>query len=92
VKSALPWSAALLTGQRAGRPAAPSRSARIDVTTHREEPVVAKEARVKEEIVVRKEADQRTETVRDTVRQSEVKVVDNQADKPAVPSGPTRKP
>jgi len=46
----------------------------IDVTTHREEPVLAKEARVKEEIVVRKEADQRTETVQDTVRRSEVEV------------------
>jgi uncharacterized protein (TIGR02271 family) len=34
----------------------------IDVTTHREEAVVDKEARVKEEIVVRKEADEHTET------------------------------
>jgi uncharacterized protein (TIGR02271 family) len=49
----------------------------VDVTTHREEPVVAKEARVKEEIHVRKEGDQRTETVRDTVRHSEVEVEDD---------------
>src|SRR5213078_1501205 len=49
----------------------------IDVTTHREEPVISKEARVKEEVVVRNEADQRTETVRDTVRRTEVEVEDD---------------
>jgi uncharacterized protein (TIGR02271 family) len=58
----------------------------IDVTTHREEPVVSKEARVKEEIVVRKEADQRTETVRDTVRRSEVEVEGERGKTPATPS------
>jgi stress response protein YsnF len=36
--------------------------------------VVSKEARVTEEVVVRKEAEQRTETVSDTVRQTEVEV------------------
>jgi hypothetical protein len=46
----------------------------IDVTTHREEPVIAK-ARVKEEIV-RNEADQRTETLHDTVRDTKVEVED----------------
>src|SRR5918997_405858 len=51
----------------------------IDVTTHREEPVVDKEARIKEEIVVRKEADQHTETVRDTVRHTEVEIEDDRA-------------
>jgi len=50
---------------------------KIDVTTHREEPVISKEARLKEEVVVRKEADQRTETVRDTVRRTEVEVEDD---------------
>jgi uncharacterized protein (TIGR02271 family) len=64
----------------------------VDVTTHREEPVVAKEARVKDEIVVRKEADERTETVRDNVRRSEVEVEDDRADETAVPSGTTSKP
>jgi uncharacterized protein (TIGR02271 family) len=58
----------------------------IDVTTHREEAVIEKEARVKEEIVVRKEADQRSETVRDTVRQTEVEVEDDRA-KTSVPAG-----
>jgi uncharacterized protein (TIGR02271 family) len=51
----------------------------IDVTTRREEAVVDKEARIKEEIVVRKEADQHTETVRDTVRHTEVEVEDDRA-------------
>jgi uncharacterized protein (TIGR02271 family) len=51
----------------------------VDVTTHREEPVIAKEARVKEEIVVRKEAEQRSETVRDTVRHTQVDVEDDRA-------------
>ena len=51
----------------------------VDVTTNREEPVIAKEARIKEEIRVRKEADQRTETVRDSVRHTEVEVEDDGA-------------
>lgn len=60
----------------------------IDVTTHREEPVIAKEARVKEEVVVRNQADQRTETVHDTVRRTEVEVDDDRATAttPASPS------
>jgi uncharacterized protein (TIGR02271 family) len=64
----------------------------IDVTTHREEPVIAKEARVKEELVVRKEAGERRETVRDTVRRSEVDLEDDRAEKSAIPSGTTPKP
>lgn len=64
----------------------------IDVTTHREEPVVSKEARVKEEVVVRKEADQRTETVRDTARRTEVKVEDDRAKTTTpAPGGPAPK-
>ncbi len=38
--------------------------------------MVAKEARVVEEVVVRREAGERTETVRDTVRRTEVEVDD----------------
>jgi stress response protein YsnF len=38
--------------------------------------VVSKEARVKEELVVRKDVDERTETVSDTVRRTEVDVED----------------
>ncbi len=46
----------------------------IEVTEHREEPVIHKEARVKEEIKLNKTTDQHTETVRDTVRSTEVDV------------------
>jgi len=60
----------------------------VDVTTHSEEPVITKDARVKEEVVVRKEADQRTETVRDNVRRTEVEVEDDRAtaNNPAAPN------
>ena len=63
----------------------------VDVTTHREEPVVVKDARVKEEIRVRKEAEQRTETVRDTVRHTEVEVEDDRA-KASAPASPSATP
>jgi uncharacterized protein (TIGR02271 family) len=46
----------------------------IEVTATGEEAVVQKDARVVEEVVVRKEAEDRTETVRDTVRKTEVEV------------------
>jgi uncharacterized protein (TIGR02271 family) len=46
----------------------------IEVTEMREEAVVQKEARVVEEIAVSKDVEQRTETVRDTVRRTEVDV------------------
>jgi len=39
-------------------------------------PVISKEARVVEEVRVGKEASNRTETVRDTVRETDVKVHD----------------
>ena len=41
---------------------------------HREEPVVQKSAKVVEEVVVSKEARDRTETIRDTVRRKDVDV------------------
>jgi uncharacterized protein (TIGR02271 family) len=46
----------------------------IEVMETSEIPVVAKEARIVEEVVVGKEATQRTETVRDTVRRTDVEV------------------
>jgi uncharacterized protein (TIGR02271 family) len=46
----------------------------IEVEEYAEEPVVAKEARVVEEVRVAKEAAERTETIRDTVRHTEVNV------------------
>jgi uncharacterized protein (TIGR02271 family) len=48
----------------------------IESEERAEEAVVAKEARVKEEIVVKKDVDQRTETVSDKVRRTEVEVED----------------
>lgn len=53
----------------------------IEAEEVNEEAVVAKEARVKEELVVKKDVDQRTETVRDTVRHTEVDIDDSR--KPA---------
>jgi stress response protein YsnF len=49
----------------------------VEVRETAEEPVVAKTARVAEEVVVGREATERTETVRDTVRREEVEVTDN---------------
>lgn len=46
----------------------------VEVPETAEEAVVAKAARVVEEVAVSKEAQQRTETVRDTVRKSDVEV------------------
>jgi uncharacterized protein (TIGR02271 family) len=48
----------------------------IEVEERDEEAVVSKEARVVEEVVVRKDVEQRTETVSDTVRRTEVDVED----------------
>jgi uncharacterized protein (TIGR02271 family) len=48
----------------------------IEAVEKSEVPVVAKEARVTEELVVKKHADERTETVRDTVRKTEVEIED----------------
>ena len=44
------------------------------MTETSEEAVVSKQARVVEEVVVRKDAQERTETVRDTVRRTDVEV------------------
>jgi uncharacterized protein (TIGR02271 family) len=46
----------------------------IEVTETDEEAVVGKTARVKEEVVVQKEATDRVETVRDTVRRQDVEI------------------
>jgi uncharacterized protein (TIGR02271 family) len=48
----------------------------IEATEKAEQAVVSKQARVKEELVVKKGVDQRTETVSDTVRRTEVKIDD----------------
>jgi uncharacterized protein (TIGR02271 family) len=46
----------------------------IEVTEHSEEAVIGKETRITEELVIRKDAGHRTETVQDTVRHTEVEV------------------
>jgi hypothetical protein len=51
----------------------------IDITETVEEPVVAKQARVVEEVVVHKEATDHVETIRDTVRRTDVEVEQEQA-------------
>jgi stress response protein YsnF len=48
----------------------------IEMEERAEEAVVAKEARVKEELVVRKDVEERTQTVSDTVRETKVEVED----------------
>ena len=55
-------------------PADAFRERTIEMTETAEEAVVAKDARVVEEVVVRKTADDRTETINDTVRRTEVEV------------------
>lgn len=65
--------------QKVDRPATntdlrPGQEKVIEVKEFSEEPVVSKETRVVEEVRVNKEATQRTETVRDKVRRTEVDV------------------
>ena len=52
----------------------------IEAVERGEEAVVSKTARVTEEIGIRKDVDSRTETVRDTVRKTEVEVDDDRTD------------
>jgi stress response protein YsnF len=60
----------------------------IEVIERHEEPVVEKQVRKVEEVVVHKEATERTETVRDTVRETRVDV-ENEAGAPAENLGST---
>ena len=53
----------------------------IEATETSEEAVVSKEARVTEEISLGKTVDTRTETIRDTVRHTEVEVEDDRLDR-----------
>ncbi|SDB73067.1 YsnF/AvaK domain-containing protein [Belnapia rosea] len=52
----------------------------IEATETAEEAVISKEARVTGEVVIRKEATERTETVQDTVRRTEVDIDDTTTD------------
>jgi stress response protein YsnF len=67
----------------------------IELTETAEVPVVAKQARVVEEVVIDKDVEQRTETVRDTVRRTDVQVEELDADDTVdatttTPSGATK--
>ena len=67
----------------------------IEATETSEEAVIGKEARVREEIVVRKEAGERTQTVSDTVRRTEVEIDDQRTrteNRTAGTVPPTRNP
>ena len=59
-----------------GNEAAFGQTADVVITTTEEVPVVSKEARVVEEVVVGKTETERTETVRDTVRRTDVEIDD----------------
>ena len=61
----------------------------VEVDERDEEAVVSKEARVKEELVVRKDVEQRTEPVSDTVRRTEVDVEDQRGSRVQHPANST---
>jgi uncharacterized protein (TIGR02271 family) len=61
----------------------------IEATESAEEAVVSKEARVTEEVVVRKQVEEHTETVSDTVRRTEVEV-DDERGRTAAPERPDK--
>lgn len=63
----------------------------IEVTERREEPVVQKQARIVEEVIVGKEVEEHTETIRDTVRRTDVEV-ENASTRTGSMSGMTYRP
>jgi len=63
------------------------REGQVEIVEHAEVPVVSKEARVVEEVSLHKEQGERTETVRDTVRGTEVEVEEIE---PSTSRTPTR--
>ena len=69
-----PVEGSMRSGAASGDELFRERTVELDETS--EEAVVSKEARVKEELVVKKNVEQRTETVSDTVRRTEVDVED----------------
>lgn len=54
----------------------------IEVVEMREEPVIAKEVVMREEVIVRKTISERTETIRDSVRRTQVEVEDLSGSRP----------
>jgi uncharacterized protein (TIGR02271 family) len=76
-----PVTDATRTGTGSGDALFQERTIEMDET--REEAVVSKEARVTEELVVSKDVEQRTETISDTVRSTEVEVEDERGNRVA---------
>jgi uncharacterized protein (TIGR02271 family) len=68
----VPTNQTLRAGELQGADAFQDRT--VEMTETSEEAVVAKEARVKEELVVRKTAEEHVENIEDTVRRTEVDV------------------
>ena len=64
----------------------------IELTEYAEEPVVAKEARVVEEVVVGREVTEHTETVRDTVRRTDVEVIEDRTNQATPTPSATNRP
>ncbi|WP_426954221.1 YsnF/AvaK domain-containing protein [Muricoccus radiodurans] len=62
----------------------------IEAVEHDEEAVVAKDVRVKEELVIRKDVTERTQTISDTVRRTEVEVEDTRSGAAGVSGSPLR--
>jgi stress response protein YsnF len=80
-----------VAGERAVGDTELPREREYEVIERHEEPVVAKQARRVEDVVVRKEAEERTETVRGTVRETKVDVDKEGAEQhPGI--GPNRNP
>jgi uncharacterized protein (TIGR02271 family) len=63
----------------------------IEMEERSEEAMVSKEAHVKEELVVKKDVDQRTETISDTVRSTKVEVEDERGKRVTGTTGTTGK-
>src|SRR5919199_2392381 len=74
----------------AGDPSRLMQEREIEVTETTERPVVNKEAVVREELVVRKDAEKRTQTISETVRRTEVEVEDERTKRG--PDGTVPKP
>ena len=68
-----------VTAGEAGVPAGAFEERTVEVHQTAEEPVVSKTAHIAEEVVVRKDVTERTETVRDDVRREQVEVRDPSA-------------
>lgn len=52
----------------------------FEIKTQAEIPVISKQARIVEEVVIRKEVTEHTETVRDSVKRTDVQVEEFRAD------------